>query len=108
MSSYPVGRNLIANISQNEFLRLRKKCKTDVAMAKKLKTTTTAIRHLRQAFNVPALYAGNPKRNSRLDELTFLEKDKKEIAKKFGLSISSVYRILRQRKTKKLNWLKNL
>jgi hypothetical protein len=75
----------MARISKTELIKLQKQLGTDEAIGKKFKITRQAVHQLRKKYGIDSSYADNPERNASGTAL----------AKKFELSISQTYRILK-------------
>jgi Mor family transcriptional regulator len=82
-------------ISKTELIRLQKKLGTDEAIGKKFKITRQAIHQLRKKYGIESSYADNPERNAKIIAAYKKGSSGTAIAKKFDLSISQTYRIIK-------------
>lgn len=81
--------------SKAELIRLRKKFKTDAAIGRKFKITRQYVYRMRKGYDIPAGLADTGGRNEKIIALFKKGMFGRAIAKKFGLSYSMIYRIIR-------------
>jgi phage terminase large subunit len=82
-------------ISKTELVKLQKKLATDEAIGKKFHITRQAIHQLRKKYGIVSNYAGNPARNKKIIALYKKGATGTALAKKFDMSISQTYRIIK-------------
>jgi DNA invertase Pin-like site-specific DNA recombinase len=85
----------MAIVSKKELIVLQKRLKTDEAIGNHLHVSRQAIQQLRGKYGIESRYAENPRRDGRIIALYQSGKSIREISKKIGISISLVYRILK-------------
>jgi DNA invertase Pin-like site-specific DNA recombinase len=91
----------MAVVNKTELIKLQKSLGTDDAIAKKLKVTRQRIQQLRKLYGIDSRYAKNPKRNKQMLSLFRTGNSATEIARKFSLSVSQVYRLIDKGRRKK-------
>lgn len=90
----------LSKLDKNYFLTLKKDLKSDARLAEKLNCTRQHVARLRKKFGLPNTRKGIQKRN---EEILRLHKEMIpgiDIARAFHLSVSYVYRIIRESKNK--------
>jgi Mor family transcriptional regulator len=85
----------MARISKSELIRLQRQLGTDEAIGKKFKITRQAVHQLRKKYGIESSYADNPERNAKILAAYKKGSTGTAIAKKFDLSISQAYRIIK-------------
>jgi Mor family transcriptional regulator len=85
----------MARISKTELIKLQKQLGTDEAIGKKFKITRQAVHQLRKKYGIDSSYADNPERNAKIIAAYKKGSSGTALAKKFELSISQTYRILK-------------
>jgi Mor family transcriptional regulator len=85
----------MARISKSELIKLQKQLGTDEAIGKKFKITRQAVHQLRKKYGIESSYADNPERNAKIVAAYKKGASGTALAKKFDLSISQTYRILK-------------
>jgi Mor family transcriptional regulator len=86
----------MARISKSELIKLQKKYVTDEAIGKKVGITRQAIHQLRGKYGIKSSISDNPKRNAKIIAAYKKGIVGPAIAKKFGLSVSQTYNVLRE------------
>jgi DNA-directed RNA polymerase specialized sigma subunit len=84
----------MARISKQQLIRLQKTLKTDAAIGKKYGITRQAVHQLRQKYNLDYNRKKYQERNRKIAGLYKQGLTGVRIARKTGLSISQVYRII--------------
>ena len=93
----------LSKLSRNDFLTLRKTFKSDAKLAEKLSCTRQYIARLRKKFGIPNTRSNIQERNEEI-LMSYKSMDSGiDIAKKFRLSISQIYKIIRDAKKMKKN-----
>ena len=83
-------------INRTVMIRLQKKFKTDEEIGRQIGgITRQAVHQMRTKFGVPSLIVGNKDRNKRIRKLARSGECKLNLAKKFNMHHSSIYRICR-------------
>jgi hypothetical protein len=96
----------MATISKAQLIRLQKKLKTDQKIADQFGITRQAVHQLRQKYGIESVRAKNDERNKKIISSFKSGDTGRAIAKKFGLSVTHVYKIvydanvMRRKKTK--------
>lgn len=85
----------MARISKSELIKLQKQLGTDEAIGKRFKITRQAVHQLRKKYGIESSYADNPERNAKIVAAYKKGASGTALAKKFDLSISQTYRILK-------------
>jgi Mor family transcriptional regulator len=85
----------LARISKAELIKLQKQLGTDEAIGKKFKITRQAVHQLRKKYGIDSSYADNPERNAKIIAAYKKGASGTTLARKFELSISQTYRILK-------------
>jgi DNA invertase Pin-like site-specific DNA recombinase len=80
-------------VSKTKLLKLQKSLVTDGAIAKKFNVTRPAIQQLRYKYGIESTRAKNPERNKKIIAMFKSGNVGKEIAPKFGISVSQAYHI---------------
>jgi len=88
-------------LSKVELIRLQKKLITDEAIGKKFGVTRQAIHQLRKKYGIKSNYFKNPERNKKIITLYRKGSPGTALAKKIGISVSQVYRIINDAGAKK-------
>jgi|WetSurMetagenome_2_1015567.scaffolds.fasta_scaffold00022_84 biotin operon repressor len=91
----------MVKINKVQLIHLQKKLGTDEAIGAKLGVTRQAVQQMRKRFGIVSRWASNPQRNKKIRALSKAGKSGAEIARKFGLSKSRVYRVIEMGKRKK-------
>ncbi len=81
--------------SRAELIRLRKKFKTDAAIGRKFHISRQYVYRMRKGYAIPSGLADTGGRNKKIIALYKKGVFGRAIAKKFGLSYSMIYRIIR-------------
>ncbi len=84
----------MARISKQQLIRLQKTLKTDAAIGKKYGITRQAVHQLRQKYDLDYNRKKTKERNRKIAVLYKRGRTGVQIARKTGLSISQVYRII--------------
>ncbi len=84
----------MAQITKAQLIKLQKKLKSDSAIGAQYGISRQAIHQLRKKYGIPSLKAKNADRNEKVVKAKESGMSGAAIAKKFGISISQVYRIL--------------
>ena len=84
----------MALVSRIELIKLQKSLGKDKTIAEKLGVTRQRIQQLRQDYGIDSRYAKNPQRNKDILALFKAGKRRTEIAKKVGLSITHINRLI--------------
>ena len=87
--------NRISNISKSQLLKLQKKYKTDDAIGGVFGITRQAVHQLRVKYGVLPVAGKYESRNQELTRLYLNGIQCAQLARKYRLSISQVFRILR-------------
>jgi len=85
----------MAIVSKSELIKLQKQLGTDEAIGKKFKVTRQAIHQLRKKYGVQSRLIDNIERNEKLLALYNKGTPVASIAKKFKLSVSQTYIIIK-------------
>ena len=85
----------MARIGKNQLISLQKKYKTDEAIAKLYGLSRQAIHQLRQKYRIETISDKYNERNSQILELYSSGVSVSKISKKFNLSITHIYRIIK-------------
>ena len=83
-------------ISKSELKKLQKTLKTDAAIGEKFGITRQAVHQLRKKYGIESNIADNPERNAKISSLFKKGTSGTAIAKKFNLSISQTYRVIKE------------
>lgn len=85
----------MARISKTELIKLHKQLGTDQAIGEKFNITRQAVHQLRKKYGIESSYADNPERNAKIVAAFKKGVSGIALAKKFELSVSQTYRILK-------------
>lgn len=93
----------MARITREQLAKLQKKFKTDSAIGTIFGISRQAVHQLRIKFRIPSLTEKNKDRNFEMQKLFENGYTGTEVAKKFSLSVSQTYRVIKeiQKKQKK-------
>ena len=91
----------MVTINKVKLVHLQKQLGTDEAIGSKLGVTRQAVQQMRKRFGIESRWASNPQRNKKIRTMSKAGKSGAEIARKFGLSKSRVYRVIEMSKRKK-------
>jgi hypothetical protein len=86
----------MARISRNQLITLQKKLKTDTAIGERFGITRQAIHQLRQKYRIESVIAKNNERNTRIAKAHKTGLSGTALSKKFGLSVSQIYRAINE------------
>jgi hypothetical protein len=84
-------------ISRDQLIRLQKKYHTDEAVGNLLGVTRQYVHQLRNALGVPVVSDRHGKRNGEIARLYATGTSGAKLARRFRISVSQVYRVLRDR-----------
>jgi hypothetical protein len=87
----------MARISKNQLLKLQKKYKTDEAIGKLFGISRQAVHQIRLKYDIPPVPDIHKERNDNIRQLYANGVAGVKLAKKFKLSLSQIYRIVRKR-----------
>jgi Mor family transcriptional regulator len=85
----------MAHFSKSELIKLQKQLGTDQAIGEKFGITRQAVHQMRKKYGIDSNYADNPERNAKIIAAYKKGASGTVLAKKFDLSISQTYRILK-------------
>jgi Mor family transcriptional regulator len=91
----------MARISKTELIKLQRQLGTDEAIGKKFKITRQAVHQLRKKYGIDSSYADNPERNAKIIAAYKKGSTGVALARKFELSVSQTYRIIKIAEGKK-------
>jgi Mor family transcriptional regulator len=86
----------MSRISKVELIKLQKALKTDERIARKFKITRQAVQLMRKKYGIESRLALNPQRDKKMRAMHKTGKTGMEIAKKFGMSLSHTYRVIKK------------
>ncbi len=84
----------MARISKQQLLKLQKTLKTDQAIGRKYRISRQAVHQLRLKYGIKKVKNRNRERNEKIKAMYKKGMTGEKIAKKVGLSISQIYRVL--------------
>jgi transposase len=91
----------MARISRTQILKLQKTLKTDAAIGEKYGITRQAVHQLRRKYGIPFNRGKYRERNDRVAAMFRKGVAGPVVAKKAGLSLSQVYRILKSQRRRR-------
>lgn len=86
----------MAKITKSELIKLQKKYGTDAAIGAQFGITRQAVHQLRKKYGIESSIADNPKRNAEIIKAYKSGMSGIDLSKKYGLSISQTYRIIKE------------
>jgi Mor family transcriptional regulator len=92
----------MAHYTKSELIKLQKQLGTDQAIGEKFGITRQAVHQMRRKYGIDSRYADNPERNAKIIAAYKKGVTGTVLARKYELSISQTYRIVKSAgKTKK-------
>ena len=89
------GEVCMPRFTKNQFLKLQKKHKTDQAIGDLFGISRQAVHQWRDMFGIPFVKDRNKKRNDEIRAMYENGTSVVKIVKKYRLSMSQVYRLIR-------------
>jgi DNA invertase Pin-like site-specific DNA recombinase len=86
----------MSRISKVELIKLQKALKTDERIAKKFRITRQAVQQMRKTYGIASRLKMNPQRDRKIRAMYKSGKTGTEIARKFGMSLSHTYRVIKR------------
>jgi len=90
----------MATISKQELVRLQKKYQTDARIGEEFGITRQAVHQLRKKYEIESVRRDMDERNENIVAMQNNGKKITEIAKKYDLSIPTIYRIIHKVESK--------
>ncbi|HUI91408.1 MAG TPA: hypothetical protein VLX68_04080 [Chitinivibrionales bacterium] len=88
----------MAKIGRSQLVALQKKLKTDAAIGERFGITRQAVHQLRQKYRIESVIAKNGERNAKIAKAHKAGTSGTALAKKYDLSVSQTYRIIKDAK----------
>jgi Mor family transcriptional regulator len=85
----------MAQFTKTELIKLQKQLGTDEAIGAKFGITRQAVHQMRMKYGIESRYADNPERNAKIIAAYKKGISGTVLAKKFEISISQAYRIIK-------------
>ena len=86
----------MARISKSQLITLQKKLKTDAAIGERFGITRQAVHQLRRKYRIDSVIAKNRERNARIVKAHRAGMSGTALSKKYDLSVSQTYRIIKE------------